>query len=184
MDTVQVFVFTAGLTFVIVKVAMVIEKNDKHYFRSENAKKRLGALYSKLETSPKAKLHFATFFFIRRLLVAAVLIFGYTSFIKVELIGIISFAAIYYLIVYSPFVDPFDKKIEILNETCIIICNYWQMAFSDLLWDSPKLRSNLSYCYIFILLLMIAINLYFMIKRTIYSYLKTLITEWIRKRQH
>lgn len=84
------------------------------------------------------------------------------------MIGIIGFAAIYYSIVYSPFVDPFDDKIEILNETCILICNYWQMEFSDLLWDSPQLRSNLSYFFIFIILLMIAINLYFMIKCTIY----------------
>jgi hypothetical protein len=70
--------------------------------------------------------------------VAAVFVFVETIVLKVELIVLSCFVALYYLIKYSPYQNPIDLKIEILNETGLLLANVWCLAFSDILFDSPQ----------------------------------------------
>ena len=57
------------------------------------------------------------------------------------------------------------------------------MAFSDLLWDAPRLRISLGNFYIAVIMFMISVNLYFMLKRTVYIFLKQKFCEWLKRRQ-
>jgi len=56
---------------------------------------------------------------------ALVLFFIETPVLKIELVSLSSFAAIYYCLRNSPYADRVDTKIEIFNESMIIAANYW-----------------------------------------------------------
>jgi hypothetical protein len=81
-------------------------------------------------------MHYATFFFARRFFVGVVCVTVDTIALKVELITLSCYIAIYYCIMYSPFKDRGDNILEIINEVFLVISNYWCVAFSDLFWDT------------------------------------------------
>jgi hypothetical protein len=110
---------------------------------------------------------------------AAALFFVETPVLKVELVTLSSFGAIYYCIMHSPFADRVDTGIEIFNESCIIFANYWQLAFSDLFWETPIRKINLSWFYIFLLAALLFVNFYYLFKRTVVAF----IIKWIWQRK-
>ena len=103
----------------------------------EDTKKKIGALYSTLRIKTKVQLQYATFFFARRFFAGVVCVIIETIALKVELITISCYIAIYYCMMHSPFKERDDNFIEIINEVFLVLSNYWCVAFSDLFWDTP-----------------------------------------------
>ena len=128
----------SGLIAALALIARLIKRNSLEYFELEETRDRVGALYKDFKTTSKPALNYSTFFLARRLFVAAVFVFVETIAIKVELIVLSCFAALIYLIIYSPYLDPLDLKIEIMNETGLLLTNVWCLAFSDILFDSGE----------------------------------------------
>ena len=112
-------------------------------------------------------MHFATFFFARRFYAGLVCVTIETLVLKVELITISSYVAIYYCIMCKPFNDRDDNIVEILNEVFLVLANYCTGAFSDLFWDTPVKKVKLGWVYMALLVIMIGINFYYVIKRTL-----------------
>jgi len=112
-------------------------------------------------------MHFATFFFARRFFAGFVCVTIETLVIKVELITISCYIAIYYCIMFKPFKDRDENVIEILNEVFLVLANYCTGAFSDLFWDTPVKKVKLGWVYMALLIIMIGINFYYVIKRTL-----------------
>lgn len=124
------------------------------------------------------QLHFTTFFFARRLYLAVVLLCFRSPMIKVELISISCYAAIYYCLCYSPFADQTDNRLEIFNEVCLLVANLWQLGFSDIFWETPLRKIDLGWFYTFILFAMVAVNFYLLFKGTVV----VPIRDWLRSR--
>ena len=168
----------SGLITALSLIVRLIRRNPLEYFELEKTRERVGALYKDLKTSSKPALHYSTFFLARRLFVAAVFVFVETIAIKVELIILSCFAALIYLIIYSPYLDPIDLKIEIMNETGLLLANVWCLAFSDILFDSGEEKIKYGYVFVAIITIMVIANLFFFMRRTAYAFLK----EWFAKR--
>jgi hypothetical protein len=162
----------SGLIATFALITRLIKCNHLEYFELEATKEKVGALYKSFDTSSKPALYYASFFLARRFFVAAVFVFVETIALKVEFIVLSCFLALYYLITYSPYKDPLDKKIEMMNEIGLLLANVWCLAFSDIFFDSPEEKIRLSEIYVTILLIMIVANLYIFIKRTPYALLK------------
>jgi hypothetical protein len=86
----------------------LIKRNSLEYFQLEETKEKVGALYKNFDTNSKPALYYASFFLARRFFVAAVFVFVETIALKIELIVLSCFLALYYLIMYSPYQDPLD----------------------------------------------------------------------------
>ena len=108
----------------LVYVARLINMKPASYFGQVDVRNKIGALYLHLGLS-RMQLHYATFFFARRLYLVLVLTGTRTPMIKVELISLSCFAAIYYCMEYSPFADSSDTRLEIFNEVCLLVANTW-----------------------------------------------------------
>ena len=72
-----------GLILVLVFVIRMLTKNTKKYFEEEQTKKKIGALYKDLKTESRFTINYASFFFARRLFVAAVFVLVETVALKV-----------------------------------------------------------------------------------------------------
>jgi hypothetical protein len=177
-ETLMVILLIAALLAVLGYVARLIQTKPALYFAQKEVKGKIGALYSNLGLESH-QLHFATFFFARRLFLALVLFFIETPVLKIELVSLSSFAAIYYCLKNSPYADQVDTKIEIFNESMIIAANYWQMAFSDIFLDTPLRKIDLGWFYIVLLLVLILVNFYFLFMRTVVAY----IANWLKMRK-
>jgi len=127
----------------------------------------------------RVKLHYATFFYVRRIYLVGVFFLVATPSLKIELISLSCYTAIYYCIAHQPFAQRLDTKIEIFNEACILISNQWQLAYSDIFWDRPALKKAYCWFNITVLAVMIVVNVFFLIKRTLYVF----ITTWLHKRR-
>jgi hypothetical protein len=123
-ETLIIILLVAALLTILSYTARIIQTKPIFYFARKEVKGKIGALYSNL--GPKRhQLHFATFFFARRLFLALALFFVETPVLKIELVALSSFAAIYYCLMNSPYADQVDTGIEIFNESMIIATNYW-----------------------------------------------------------
>lgn len=80
---------------------------------------------------------------------------------------------------FKPFKDCDDNVVEILNEVFLVLLNYCTGAFSDLFWDTPMKKVMLAWFYMALLIIMIGINFYYFIKRT----LLTAIHKWCKHRK-
>ena len=101
---------------------------------------------------------------------AGVFVYVENIVLKVLLINLTCCVSLYYLIKNNPFTDPIDWKIEVINEICLFVANLWCLSFSDLLFDSPEEKVKLGWIYFAIIAAMLAINLYYFFKRTVYAY--------------
>ena len=72
-----------GLILVLVFVIRMLTKNTKKYFEEDETKKKIGALYKDLKTESRFTINYASFFFARRLFVAAVFVLVETVALKV-----------------------------------------------------------------------------------------------------
>ena len=72
-----------GLILVLVFVIRLLTKNTKKYFEEDETKKKIGALYKDLKTESRFTINYASFFFARRLFVAAVFVLVETVALKV-----------------------------------------------------------------------------------------------------
>ena len=171
--------FFSLLVAMLVIVTRMIKKNTLEHFQLEETKQRVGALYTNFSTESKPSLFYATFFLARRLFVAAVFVFVQTIALKVELISFSCFVSLSYLIEYKPFKDDLDNKIEIMNEIGLLLANIWCLAFSDLFFDSPEEKIKLGCGFVATIAVLITVNLFFFIKRTVYVF----IVERLAKRK-
>ena len=159
-----------GLTTPLALIIRMIKRNSLEYFDKEETKAKVGALYKNLKTNSKLSLHYTPLFLTRRLFVAGVFVYVENIVLKVLLINLTCCVSIYYLIKNNPFKDPIDWKIEVINEICLFVANLWCLSFSDLLFDSPEEKVKLGWIYFAIIAAMLAINLYYFFKRTVYAY--------------
>ena len=72
-----------GLILVLIFVIRLLTKNTKKYFEEDETKKKIGALYKDLKTDSKFTINYASFYFARRLFVAAVFVLVETVALKV-----------------------------------------------------------------------------------------------------
>ena len=168
-----------GLTIVLLLIILMIRNNNLEYFEQEATQAKVGALYKNLKTTSKMSLLYCPFFFFRRFIVAGVVVYVENIVLKVKLISLTCFVSLLYLIKNNPFKDPIDWKIEFTNEVLLLGANFWCLAFSDLLFDSPKEKVKLGWVYITIIAAMIMMNLYYFFKRTAYAY----VIEQLAKRK-
>ena len=68
-----------------------------------------------------------------------------------------SLMMISFLITVKPFSEPFFDRIEIFNETALLVSTYFMFLFTDFVEDA-QLRSKLGWAYIGIIAAMIAVN--------------------------
>lgn len=177
MNSILSVFMASGLITSLAVIARLIKLNPLEYFEIKETKDRVGALYKDFDTSSKHALYYGPFFLARRLFVAAVFVYVETIALKVELIVLSCFVSLYYLIMYKPYKDKLDFKIEIINEIGLLVANIWCLAFTDLLYDSPDEKIQQGWVYIIIIVIIISVNLFFFLKRTVYAFLK----KWIIK---
>ena len=72
-----------GLILVLVFVIRLLTKSTHEYFEEDETKKKIGALYKDLKTDSKFTINYASFYFARRLFVAAVFILVETVALKI-----------------------------------------------------------------------------------------------------
>ena len=106
-----------------------LNENDYRLFASKTAKDKAGSLYANLDFRRKVAIHYATFYYVRRLVVALLLCFMPLFCLKVHSISITCYVAIYYLLVYKPFELKVDNRIELTNEICFLVINEWNMVY-------------------------------------------------------
>jgi hypothetical protein len=139
----------------------------KRQLEDQAFSRKYSELYEVLRNESNWSLFYFSFFCLRRLLFAlfatssnnspSAQIFYYVEF---------SILNIAYLIRTIPFEKSFDNKIEIFNESCILVIGLFLCLFTDFLADS-NIQYNIGWIVILIVLLNITVNTFFILKQSI-----------------
>ena len=91
-------------------------------------------LFADLKTDKILALLFNSFFILRRILMALVLVYLIEQpVIQTWFLMVMSFAQFIYLLKVKPFEDSMTNKVEIMNEIFFLIAIYHMYVFSDML---------------------------------------------------
>ena len=122
----------AGYPFFIITVLTFKRKS----LGEENSINTFGTLYNDLRTDSFLPLLYNIIQTLRRLLIASLAIFvKQHPFLQVQLVVLHSILTLAYLILVKPFTKPLQNKLEIFNESCILLSSYSLFFFTDYLYD-------------------------------------------------
>jgi len=74
------------------------------------------------------------------------------------------------------------NKVEIFNEAIVLLCSYLVFGFTDYSTDA-RAKLKIGYFYCFLVLLLLAFNIFFIFGRMIFKFLKKLYNSSKLKKQ-
>ena len=152
-----------GVFFIIMSIRRTLISNRGAKLNSAKTKQLMGNLYLGLRTNDEKALEFTGLFLGRRLLIAPVLMFVPLLPVQIALNQGLSMAIIFYLWEYSPFEDPTEGNIWILNELWLMASTGMLFWFTDAY--SPRVRYNYGFIYISLFVLCFALNIRHLVRQ-------------------
>ena len=115
----------------------------------------------------KSAVLYNAIFVLRRLSISLVLVFATDyAFLQIIFVIVQNLFTLSYLLTVRPFATKFQNYLEIFNETCVLATTYFILLFSDLIADI-KIRYNLGWVMIGIVVFNILVNMVIMLIQTV-----------------
>ena len=120
------------LTIMFPFFVVIFVLNRKAKLKEEPFNQRYSSLYENIDTKRRIALIYCSFFTLRRLINAIILVFlrDYPIF-QVQVLMINSLLLNIHLIYNKPLISLNYNKLEIFNELCVLACSYHLLFFTD-----------------------------------------------------
>lgn len=117
----------------------------------------------------------SSFFIMRRIIFAAAAVVAKDfTWIIFQVIFQNTLGQLYFTCIVKPYPSPLMNKLEIFNEIGVILVLYHMLLFTDFVAD-PLLRYQIGYSCYAITCLIILVNMYVGLKKTVLIWLKKII---------
>ena len=155
----------ACIGFFLVSLVHIEQKKDD--MDTKEYKDRYGAYVTNIETYRKPQAaHYATYFMLRRLVVAFSIVWLNKTNVLQSLIAVhCSLLMLTWLINVKPFDEPFKNYLEMMNEFLLCILGYFGFLFTGYV-PEPESRYVFGYVYISLLALALMFNVFVLFYNT------------------
>ena len=153
--------FAYALSFILFSYKFL--KRNKDNLRNPQFKLKYDSLYQNLEYFKMGALSNTSFFLCRRILFAALIVFGegYLVF-QVMAADVLSTLLLIFFITQRPMIDVWNNFVQIFNELVVLVCVWFLFHYSDYVVN-PETRYDLAYYFLYIVATDIVINVLFLI---------------------
>ena len=131
--------------------------------RTPQFKSKYDSLYQNLDYYKKEALWSTSFFLLRRILFAGVIVFCEGSLVaQVVLSDILCTLLLIFLILVKPMVDTWNNCVQIINEVVVLVC-IWLMFHNSDYVGNPETRYDLAYIFLYLVATDVALNITYLI---------------------
>lgn len=108
-----------------------------HRVHDEKFERKYGSVYEGLRLKSRSVLVYNSYFVMRRCLFMCIALFLYQHvLLQLFLVVILTLVACSYVLVYSPFDEPRQNKLEIMNEFITLGLTYFCICFTELISEA------------------------------------------------
>ena len=176
------FESTKGVTDFIVACLLIIVllayplwifrflRKRKQELSDPEMRKKFDSVYQNVDVDKTNALQHTSYFLWRRILFAAIIVYGYSSIVLQVLIAdILSTLLLAFYLAVRPMVDGLNNSVQFLNELVVLV-SIWLMFWFTFYVPGPETRYDLAWYFLYVIGADIAINvltLLFIVSRKI-----------------
>ena len=150
-------IFTLQIAFLIFSLAFI--QSEKPKLDSKEAKEKYGDLYLGLKTKERTALLSPVVFLLRRLFLAAIVVFWPDrSYFQIQTIIFKCSLVMIFTGYMEPLITRIANRMELINDAIVLMCSYFLIIFSSLV-DDPETRYTSAWPLIGLILGLILFNL-------------------------
>ena len=148
----------------------------------EKFEKKYGAVYEGLRLKSRSALVYNSYFVTRRCLFMCIALFLYKRvLLQLFSVVVLTLVACSYVLLYRPFEEPRQNRLEVMNEVITLGLIYLCLCFTDLI-EEAKTQYLIGFFFIVLFGVCILVHLGFMFKDLIRKLLRKLKAKLCKKR--
>lgn len=168
----------ASPVFIIVFYGVNFKKLHDQKFE-----RKYGAVYEGLKLKSRSALVYNSYFVMRRCLFMCIALFLYRH-VLLQLFSVVmlTLIACSYVLLYSPFEEPKQNKLEVMNEFITLGLTYFCICFTNLISDT-KTQYLIGFFFVGMFSLCIGVHLFFLFKDLIKKLLRKIKAKLCKHRR-
>jgi hypothetical protein len=155
-NSIMTCIFAVYIVTLPAIVYTFLNKN-KEKLADEKFKEKFESLYLNIDVDTDNSLDMTTLFLLRRLFFSLLVIFLPNTCTQLLVMVLSSLLMISFIISVKPLSEPYLNRMEIFNESTLLVSTYFMFLFTDFV-DDAEMRSKLGWAYIGVIGTMIVVN--------------------------